>query len=230
MSQKDGRDYLYLIWKSEQSRKQYIVGQLIKNGQYEFQYVENIKDAMDDGFTPLLCFQDTQKVYTDKKLFSVFASRLPDKKRRDIHDILQKYDLEEYDEYLLLKRSGARLPIDDFEFIDPIMNLNENIVRIFFMAGVRHYLGCNGEHCDKAISVTRGDEIILRRELDNHFDTNAVQMLDVSGKLLGYVPRYYSEGVSQMLAGNKKISCHVYYVDSNKNCNECIKVILKYVP
>ena len=36
MSQKDGRDYLYLIWKAEQSRKQYIVGQLIKNGQFEF--------------------------------------------------------------------------------------------------------------------------------------------------------------------------------------------------
>ena len=32
MSIKDGKDYLYLIWKSEKSRKQYIVGQLIKNG------------------------------------------------------------------------------------------------------------------------------------------------------------------------------------------------------
>lgn len=30
MSVKDGKDYLYLIWKSEQSRKQYIVAQLIK--------------------------------------------------------------------------------------------------------------------------------------------------------------------------------------------------------
>ena len=115
MLQKDGKDYLYLIWKSEHSRKQYIVGQLVKNGQYEFRYAEELQAAVDDGFTPLLCFPDVQKVYTDKKLFPVFTSRLPDRKRRDIQNILDKYNLEEYDEYLLLKRSGARLPIDNFE-------------------------------------------------------------------------------------------------------------------
>lgn len=227
MLQKDGRDYLYLIWKSEQSRKQYIVGQLVKNGRFEFRYTEEIQAAMDDGFRPLLCFPDVQKVYMDNKLFSVFVSRLPDKKRKDIQNILKKYDLEQYDEYLLLKRSGARLPIDNFEFIDPIMNLDENIERTFFIAGVRHYLGCNGESCEKSISVTRGDEVVLRREPDNHYDKNAVQMLDVSGHLLGYIPRYYSEGVSKMIESNKKITCHVYYVDNNKNCNECIRVILK---
>lgn len=227
MLQKDRRDYLYLIWKSEHSRKQYIVGQLVKNGQYEFRYAEEIQAAMDDGFRPLLCFPDIQKVYMDKKLFSVFASRLPDKKRKDIQNILKKYDLEQYDEYLLLKRSGARLPIDNLEFIDPIMNIDENIERIFFIAGVRHYLGCNGENCGKSISVTRGDEVVLRREPDNRYDKNAVQMLDVSGHLLGYIPRYYSEGVSKMIESSKKIICHVYYVDNNKNCNECIRVILK---
>lgn len=227
MSQKDGRDYLYLIWKSELSRKQYIVGQLVKNGQYEFRYAENLQDAVDDGFTPLLCFPDIKKVYVDKKLFPVFASRLPDRKRRDIQDILKKYNLQEYDEYSILKKSGARLPIDNFEFIDPIMNLDEKIERIFYIAGVRHYLGCKGVNCKDAISVTRGDEIVLRRELDNRYDENAVQMLDVSGNLLGYIPRYYSEGVSKMMESNRKILCHVYYVDTNRNCNECIRAILK---
>ena len=227
MLQKDGKDYLYLIWKSEHSRKQYIVGQLVKNGQYEFRYAEELQAAVDDGFTPLLCFPDVQKVYTDKKLFPVFTSRLPDRKRRDIQNILDKYNLEEYDEYLLLKRSGARLPIDNFEFIDPIMDLDENIVRIFSLAGVRHYRGCDGENCEKAISVARGDEIVLRKEPDNSYDKNTVQALDVSGHLLGYIPRYYSEGVIKLMESNKKISCRVYYVDNDKNCNECIKVIIK---
>lgn len=135
MSQRDGRDYLYLIWKSEQSRKQYVVGQLIKNGQFEFQYVKDIKDAINDGFTPLLCFPDIDNVYTDTKLFSVFASRLPDKKRKDIQNILEKYGLEEYDEYMMLKRSGARLPIDSLEFIDPILNIEESGKRIFYSRG-----------------------------------------------------------------------------------------------
>ena len=38
MSVKDGKDYLYLIWKCSSNRRQYIVGQLSKNGQYEFCY------------------------------------------------------------------------------------------------------------------------------------------------------------------------------------------------
>ncbi|MCI9104056.1 MAG: DNA-binding protein, partial [Lachnospiraceae bacterium] len=63
MSVKDGKDYLYLIWKSEQTRKQYIIGQLTKNGQYEFQYSEEVQSAIADGFKPLLCFPDLNKVY-----------------------------------------------------------------------------------------------------------------------------------------------------------------------
>ena len=82
MSVKEGRDYLYLIWKSEQNRNQYIIGQLTKNSQYEFQYCGEIEEAMADGFRPLLCFPDLGKVYRDDKLFAVFASRLPDKKEK----------------------------------------------------------------------------------------------------------------------------------------------------
>lgn len=59
MSVKNGKDFLYLIWKSEKSRKQYIVGQLTRNGQYEFQYCKEVKDAIADGFKLLLCFQET---------------------------------------------------------------------------------------------------------------------------------------------------------------------------
>ena len=41
------------------------------------------------------------------------------------------------------------------------------------------------------------------------------------------VPRYYSEGVTTALRENKKISCHIYNVEKNNNCNECIKLIMK---
>lgn len=131
MSVKDGKDYLYLIWKSEQTRKQYIIGQLTKNGQYEFQYSEEVQSAIADGFKPLLCFPDLNKVYKDDRLFAIFKSRLPDRKRKNIQEILGKYGLEEYDDYMLLKRSGARLPIDNLEFIDPILSLDNNVTRIF---------------------------------------------------------------------------------------------------
>lgn len=227
MSVKDGKDYLYLIWKSEQTRKQYIIGQLTKNGQYEFQYIEEVHSAIADGFKPLLCFPDLDRVYKDDRLFTIFSSRLPDKKRKNIQLILDKYGLKEYDDYMLLKRSGARLPIDNLEFIDPILNKDESVTRIFYMAGVRHYMGCDGRDCSQAMKVTRGDEVFLRKEPDNDYDRNAVQLLDISGKVLGYIPRYYSEGVTVLLNLGKRIVCHIYNVEKNKNCNECIKVIME---
>jgi HIRAN domain. len=141
--------------------------------------------------------------------------------------ILDKYGLTEYDDYMLLKRSGARLPIDSLEFIDPILSLDENVTRIFCIAGVRHYLDCDGENCIHAIEVTRGDEVFLQREPDNKYDYYAVQLLDESGKVLGYIPRYYSKEVAELLDQQKEIVCHIYNVDKNKNCNECIKVIMK---
>lgn len=227
MSLEDGRDFLYLIWKSGQSGRQYIVGQLTRNSRYEFRYSNEVKEAAEDGFVPLLCFPDLNKKYEDEKLFSVFSSRLPDKKRKNIKDILKKYGLEEYDEYTLLKKSGARLPIDNLEFIDPILDGEGDIARIFFVAGARHYLNCDGDDCTKAIAVTRGDEVFFKKDSENKYDTNAVQVLDYSGKILGYIPRYYSSSVTKLLDTKKKISCHVYHVDKNQNCNECIKIIMK---
>ena len=230
MSVKNGKDYLYLIWKAEQSRKQYIIGQLTKNGQYEFQYCDEVQDAIKEGFQPLLCFPELNKVYKDDRLFTVFASRLPDRKRRDIQMILDKYGLEKYDEYLLLKRSGACLPIDRLEFIDPIFDFDTTTSRIFYMAGVRHYLGCNGENCKQSILMTRGDEVFLQRKPDNEYDSNAVQFVDSAGNVLGYVPRYYSKGVTELLEQGTKIKCHIYHVGKNKNCHECIKVIMEILP
>lgn len=227
MSLKDGKDYLYLIWKSGQSGQQYIVGQLTRNSRYEFRYCNEVKEAAEDGFEPLLCFPDLNKKYEDEKLFSVFSSRLPDKKRKNIKDILKKYGLEDYDEYTLLKRSGARLPIDNLEFIDPILDGEKDITRIFYMAGVRHYLNCDGEDCLKAIPITRGDEVFLKKDSENKYDTNAVKVLDYSGQVLGYIPRYYSSSVTKLLETKKKISCHVYNVDKSQNCNECIKIIME---
>ncbi len=227
MSLKDGKDYLFLIWKSGQSGKQYIVGQLTKNSGYEFKYCEEVKEALEDGFVPLLCFPDLGKVYRNERLFSIFSSRLPDKKRKDIRDILKKYGLEKYDEYMLLKRSGARLPIDGLEFIDPILDTDKNLMRIFFVAGVRHYLNCEGNDCLNAWEITRGDEVFFKRDSENEYDENAVKIMDFSGKVLGYVPRYYSRSVTELLEKGSRIEGHVYNVDKDGNCNECIKVIME---
>lgn len=61
-------------------------------------------------------------------------------------EILQKYGLNEYDEYMLLKRSGARLPIDSLEFIDPILDTDGSVTRIFLWQECVITLDVSGMH------------------------------------------------------------------------------------
>lgn len=227
MSVKDGKDYLYLIWKCDSTRRQYIVGQLTKNGQYEFQYCGEIAAAIEAGFIPLVSFKQLDRVYTCQELFPVFSSRLPDRKRKDIDRILQKYGLEEYDSYQLLKKSGARLPIDNLQFIDPILNFDNNFEREFYLAGVRHYLGCDGDSCSKSTLVSIGDIVIFEREENNPYDKNAIRVLNEQKKLLGYVPRYYSEAFVRFIEEGRLEECHVVNVNKENCCDECISIVAK---
>lgn len=227
MSIKEGKDYLYLIWKSEKNRKQYIIGELSKNTHYEFKYCDEVSEAEKEGFRPLVSFPELDTVYCSKVLFSVFESRLPDKKRKDMDSILKKYEMDEYEPYQLLKKSGARLPIDSFYFIDPIIDTSKPFKRKFYMAGVRHYIGCDGRDCDKSLEITTGEEVILESEPENVEDKKAVKVLNSKKQKLGYIPRYYSSSVFDLLQENRSLKCTVLNVDKNRSCDECIKLMLE---
>lgn len=227
MAIKDGKDYLYLVWKCASNRRHYIVGQLTKNGEYEFQYCEEIEKALKVGFTPLVSFERLNVVYKSEILFPVFASRLPDRKRKDIKNILKKYGLEEYDSYQLLKKSGAKLPIDNLQFIDPILNYRSSFEKLFYVAGARHYLGCDGNKCKEAIQVTRGDEVFLEHEVDNPHDENAIRVVNEQQKALGYVPRYYAQAFVKFIEEDRVEECHVANVTKENCCDECIGVVIK---
>lgn len=229
MAVKEKRDYLYLIWKSESDRRQYIIGELSKNSHYEFKYSDEVKQAEKEGFTLLVAFPNINVTYTNAELFPVFESRLPDKKRKDIKNILAKYDMEEYEPYQLLKRSGARLPIDNLYFIDPILDTDNNIKRVFHMAGVRHYIGCDGLDCDKSLDISKGEEVELELEPDNVKDKKAVKVLNKRKQKLGYIPRYYSKEVFELIQQGRNLKCSVLNVDKNQSCDECVKLVLETI-
>lgn len=195
----DGRDLIYLIWKEPKSRRNYIVGQLSKNSQYEFSYGHEVEQAVKEGFELLISFDNIDKVYKNGTLFPTFTSRLPDKKRRGIEKILAKYGLQEYDEFELLKRSGARLPIDNLEFIDPVFEEHSGTIkRIFHIEGVRYCLGCEGENCNNALHLEVGDELIFEQNPDNEYDKNAIKIMDHKGNHVGFLPRYYSKSITYL--------------------------------
>ena len=98
------------------SGRKYIIGKLIHGSMYKFEYSEE-DGTMGVDWQPLVAFPE-RRVYESEILFPVFSSRIPDRKRRDIQKILDKYGLKEFDEFELLRKSGGHLPIDTYEFLD----------------------------------------------------------------------------------------------------------------
>lgn len=219
-------DFLYLVWKDPRERRNYIIGKLTRKEKYEFEYCGDYKEAKKAGWEHLQAFHD-EKEYVSDTLFAVFEARLPDPKRRDIDEILRKYNLQEYDGFELLRKSTGRLPIDTYEFIDPIFPEEETVEREFFIVGVRHYAKCKGEDCASFNQVEVGTELNLKREPDNQHDKYAVCVTTCDGAKIGYIPRYYSESIFDRLKKGMTYSCYVVEKHSEKNCDCCVKVQLK---
>ena len=113
------KDLVYLIWKDTKTGNKYKVGELYKkDNTFYFKYIlENVKEAQMHGFKLLIAFPQINALYDNPKLFAVFAARLPERARPEIKEILATYGMTEYDEFELLKRSGAKLPTDNYEFV-----------------------------------------------------------------------------------------------------------------
>lgn len=225
------KNTLLLIWKEPQSRKNFVIGQLEKGSGYKFRYCPSVNEAIKFGFSTLIGFEDLNKTYESNILFPAFSSRLPDRKRRDISTILSKYDLSEYDEYLLLKHGGARLPIDTLEFA-PMLD-TPPLDAVINVAGTRHYLGCgkddpSNDDCKNiSISLNANDKILLVPEPDNTYDKNAIKLSTMGGVTIGYIPRYYSETILPFLDQTHSITCFVEEFNGKKPCEDCVKVRLK---
>ncbi len=218
--------YLYLIWKDPVSRRNFTVGRLVHTSEcFVFSYLEDAEAAKEFGWEYLSAFPDNRE-YKSSVMFPAFSSRLPDRKRRDINAILKKYQLDQYDEFNLLKKSGARLPIDTYEFIDPIFPEDETIQRDFFIMGIRHKAACMGEDCEQLPDVKIGDWLSFVPEPENPNDKNAIRIVTKNGEHLGYVPRYYNTEILRRLDGGKSYSCIILEINKDESCSECIKVRL----
>ena len=219
-------NYLLLIWKDPETRRNYTVGKLTRGDCFTFQYYGEAENAEEAGWKLLGAFPTYQE-YRSNTMFPVFSSRLPDKKRRDIQNILEKYGLMEYDEFELLRRSGARLPIDTYEFIDPIPPDDTEVEREFYMTGIRYHSACQGSDCGALPRVKVGDILLLEEEPENAYDPMAIRVLTQEKEVLGYVPRYYNKAILVRLHDGMDYSCKITEVNANmRNCSECLKARL----
>ena len=218
--------YLYLVWKDPKTRSNFTIGKLCRSTKYTFEYDGDFGKAENYGWTKFDMFPE-ERVYESDVLFPVFASRLPDRKRRDIDKILEKYGLTEFDEFELLRKSGARLPIDTYSFIDPIFPEDTTVERNFFIMGIRHHSPCKGEDCKLLPNLKIGDELVFEKEPNNEYDPNAIRVLTQNKEHLGYVPRYYNVAILNRLNVGMSYSCKIIDINLDQDCSESIKVKLE---
>ena len=113
------KDLVYLVWTDTKTGNKYKVAELYKQGNtfYSKYILENVKEAQKARFKLLVAFPQINALYDNPKLFANFAARLPEPTRPEVKEILATYGMTEYDDFELLKRSGAKLPTDDYEFV-----------------------------------------------------------------------------------------------------------------
>ena len=221
----EAKQYLYLVWKDPLSRRNYTVGKLSKGTGYTFEYYGEYLQAKDVGWDYIKSFPNDVK-YHSEVLFPAFSSRLPDKKRKDIVSVLTKYGLSEYNGFDLLRKSGGRLPIDNYEFVEPIVFCDNVAIKEFYVVGIRHVSRCLGKACQYLPQLSNGMQLSLVPEPNNKHDTNAILVKTIAGDSVGYVPRYYSKDVASFLKTDGKYECVVVEKNNEKNCQECVKVKL----
>ena len=94
-------------------------------GVYAFKYnvsdeAKGLSDALKNGYHLHPTFPEIGKEYESSFLFSAFARRLPDRKRKDYVPILAELGItQQSTEFELLAATGGMLNSDNYKFVTP---------------------------------------------------------------------------------------------------------------
>ena len=221
---------LWLIWKNPTTRRRFRVGTLSfddEKRKYRFEYTNpELDDARTGGFVSFPGFNDLKKIYESDKLFVNIVSRFPNPERPDYLEILNSYNLSSDSKDIdILYATKGRLMTDTFEFVP---EFDKRKIE-FDLAGIRH-LGNFEKIKDR---IQENDKVALKIDSENEFDKYAIKvcyfMEDGEEIELGYVPRYYSRQLTDLIQ-TKKYSATVQKVRfDRKILDEFISVSVKLV-
>lgn len=214
------KNEMWLIWKQPETRRKYKIGVLIYNGQeYSFHYVKpELDNAKNVGFHYFPGFEDIDKTYCEKELFANIETRLPNTARADYLEILNSNNLEK-------DSTKGRLVTDNYEFVPAF---DSNKVE-FDVAGTKH---CpDVEKCKNYLHMN--DKLLLELESENRYDEFAIKVIfekENHKYHLGYVPRYYSEQLTELLKNNISYSAMIQSIDfENSISDENIVAFVKLI-
>lgn len=114
---------LYLKWQDYKTGNKLIIGALCRDkekNKYYFKLNENyMKKAEEQSeFSPAMVpFSDVNRIYESNQLFPFFKIRVPKVEKmdeEDIKDLLEEFQMKEFDEFEFLKKSKGDIITDNF--------------------------------------------------------------------------------------------------------------------
>lgn len=209
---------LWLIWKEPKERRRFIIGELVyEDDEYKFRYINpELNNAKEAGLDFFPGFDNIEREYKSKELFSNIDTRLPNISRPEYLNILNLYDLTaDSSKMEILAKTRGRLITDNFEFV-PIFDRNKIE---FEVAGTSH-----SEDIKKYKNILEiNDNLMLERQFDNKYDKYAVKVMCRKNDniyCLGYVPRYYSRELSKLLSEKIDYSARIKFLNFESKLND----------
>lgn len=209
---------LWVVWQNKDTRLHYHIGTLsYYNNQYEFRYTwqsesnQKVKAALENGYMLHPAFPHLEKIYTSKVLFPAFDRRLPSEIRADYDHILNELKLDHTASKMdILERTRGKLANDFYTFEKPLKVKNNKLVTSFYIHGMRYQENLPANWAD---ILRTTNKIYLKLESDNMIDKNAIAVYGGWGTKLGYVPRFYTTGLSALLSNNIKTVVNINYIN-----------------
>lgn len=204
---------LVVLWQQPTTRAMIPVGLLGYDGvKYRFEYLQAATSA--DGFRPLLGFKDLSAHYESDELFPLFHERIMDPSRDDFDHVLEGLQLDPRTatpwEQLVFSGGGSE---GDTLQVTPLPCADEDGwsctalasgLRYLQIKSVRSVLGessiYTAEEFESTLSsLAPGDPLVVRREIGNDYNPNALLLFTLHGKLIGYLPDWLARFVAPAL-------------------------------
>lgn len=222
----DSLRVLFVVWREPVSGARRTVGRLVRHcpppggvdgggNLFEFAYTRGADQAAD--FTAFLAFPDLDRVYVFAELPPFFSNRLMSPRRPDYAAYVARIGLEPASDPVdILTRSGGSRATDTIELHgmpEVVVGAGGDVVchRTWFLAhGFRHLSDLEQA---AALSLRAGDALEARANPENPADANAVLLLEVDGRRVGFLPRYLAADVSGLGAPDGALGVTVAQVN-----------------
>jgi hypothetical protein len=220
---------LLVLWQQPESRAMVPVATLEHDAtSYFFAYLPAAKK--EPSFRPLIGFRDLDATYQSEELFPLFHERVMDPARDDFSRVIEGLDLDPASAtpWEQLVRSGGGSEGDTLH-VTPLPHETAGGWECHALLSGLRYLEQKAvvteagtappysaaEHENILESIKTGDELTLRREIGNTYNSDAVLAFTERDEVVGYLPDWLARFVAPVL-GQESVTVRVDRVNPSR--------------